>query len=338
MNHKPRFGLMFDFRNPLQWQQPWARLYDATIDFAAWTESLGFDDVWLTEHHGIEEDGYLCSPLIAAAAIAAKTKRVRIGSTIAIAPFYHPVRLAEDVAVVDIISNGRVDWGLGLGYQQGEFDAYGVPFRRRGALTNELLQIVRRLWDGETVTFKGEFFNIKNAKIQPPPVQSPMPLWIGGFNRNALKRAARYGHGYVGTSLINMAKWHSNFVEELAAVGRPPEDARMLSSVLWLLVSEDPEKTFAEVGPHFIHQINTYAKWLSASNGDLFVPVDMDTLKESAQVQIYTPEEAIAYFKGLLEAAPIEGFFGMVPPAGYPLEKLAPHVELFANKVLPAFR
>src|SRR6516162_3825450 len=117
-----RFGFIFDFRNPPAWQRPWADFYAEGLDYIAWLETIGFDAVWLAEHHGVE-DGYLPSPLVIGAAIAARTKRMRISPGIAIAPFYHPVRLAEDIAVLDNISNGRAEVALGIGYREVEASA-----------------------------------------------------------------------------------------------------------------------------------------------------------------------------------------------------------------------
>jgi alkanesulfonate monooxygenase SsuD/methylene tetrahydromethanopterin reductase-like flavin-dependent oxidoreductase (luciferase family) len=110
---KIRFGLWYDFRNPKQWRQPFDRLYGEILDQIAWGENNGFDDVWLSEHHFIE-DGYLPSMLPAAAAIAARTKRIRIPLGVLLMPFHNPVRLAEDIAVVDAISGGRFELGVGV--------------------------------------------------------------------------------------------------------------------------------------------------------------------------------------------------------------------------------
>src|SRR5215467_8784359 len=113
-SRKVRFGLWYDFRNPPQWQQPSDRLYAEILDQIAWAENHGFDDVWLSEHHFID-DGYLPSLLPMAAAIAARTSKIRIGLSVMLMPFQNPARLAEDIAVVDIISGGRLDLGFGVG-------------------------------------------------------------------------------------------------------------------------------------------------------------------------------------------------------------------------------
>src|SRR5256886_12218688 len=150
---KLHFGLWYDFRNPAQWRQPADRLYREILDQIAWSENNGFDDVWLSEHHFIE-DGYLPSILPAAAAIAARPNRIRIASAVLLMPFHNPIRLAEDIATVDVISGGRFEFGVGVGFNHEEFEAFGGPFKERGSLTNPSLEIIRRLLIGVFVTFK----------------------------------------------------------------------------------------------------------------------------------------------------------------------------------------
>jgi len=145
---KLRFGLWYDFRNPPQWRQSSDRLYREILDQIAWAENHGFDDVWLSEHHFIE-DGYLPSILPVAAAIAACTNRIRIVSGVLLVPFHNPIRLAEDIATVDVISGGRFELGAGVGFKREEciFDSsdkdagVAAPIRsmtlnRNGPVTN----------------------------------------------------------------------------------------------------------------------------------------------------------------------------------------------------------
>jgi alkanesulfonate monooxygenase SsuD/methylene tetrahydromethanopterin reductase-like flavin-dependent oxidoreductase (luciferase family) len=171
---KIRFGLWYDFRNPAQWRRPADRLYREILDQIAWSENNGFDDVWLSEHHFIE-DGYLPSILPVAAAIAARTDRIRIASGVLLMPFHNPIRLAEDVATVDVISGGRFELGVGIGFKREEFTGFGVSSKERGARTDQSLDIIRRALSGETITFKSEFFDFQNIKVTPEPVQKPRP-------------------------------------------------------------------------------------------------------------------------------------------------------------------
>src|ERR1700746_3581097 len=165
---KLRFGLWYDFRNPAQWRQPADRLYREILDQIAWGENNGFDDVWVSAHHFIEH-GSLPAILPAAAAIAARTSRIRIASGVLLMPFHNPIRLAEDIAVVDVISGGRLEVGVGAGYKLEEFESFGIPFGERGPRTNQALGVVRRLLDGETVTLKNAYFDLNEVKITPAP-------------------------------------------------------------------------------------------------------------------------------------------------------------------------
>ena len=188
---KLRFGLWYDFRNPPQWRQSPDRLYREILDQIVWGENNGFDDVCLSEHHFIE-DGYLPSLLPAAAAIAARTRRIRIASGVLLMPFHNPVRLAEDIAVVDVISGGRLEVGVGAGYKLEEFERFGIPFDERGPRTNQALGVVRRLLDGETVTLKNAYFDLNEVKITPAPIQRPHPpIWLGGRGASSARPSRR---------------------------------------------------------------------------------------------------------------------------------------------------
>jgi alkanesulfonate monooxygenase SsuD/methylene tetrahydromethanopterin reductase-like flavin-dependent oxidoreductase (luciferase family) len=337
MSQKIRFGYFYDLRNPAQWRRPWADFYAETLEFIAWTESVGFGGAWFAEHHGAD-DGYIPSPLVMAAAVAARTKRLRIGTAIAIAPLYQPIRLAEDCAIIDILSNGRLDLALALGYRRAELASFGLKYSERAALTDELLQIIRRLWDGETVTFHGKHFTIETAKISPRPIQSPMPLFIGGYSDKAVRRAARYGTGYIGH--VHM---YPKYAEAVRACGKGPNQTRFGTMEPFLIVSNDPEKTLHEIAPYALHTLNTYSAWMAEEQRSFTTEIqstyramDLPTFEATQAGIVLTPEQAIAHIQAQRAAGPIESYL-TAPPAGYPLSKFAEHAQLFADKVIPAF-
>jgi alkanesulfonate monooxygenase SsuD/methylene tetrahydromethanopterin reductase-like flavin-dependent oxidoreductase (luciferase family) len=206
-SRKIRFGLWYDFRNPPQWRQPSDRLYREILDQIARGENNGFDDVWLSEHHFIE-DGYLPSILPAAPAIAARTDRIRIASGVLLMPFHNPIHLAEDIATVDVISGGRFELGVGLGFKREEFSGFGVSSKERGARTDQSLDIIRRALAGETITFKSDFFDFQNVRVTPEPIQKPHPpIWLGGFTPAALRRAVQFGDGFTVPGANRSATW-----------------------------------------------------------------------------------------------------------------------------------
>ena len=213
-----QFGLNLEFRNPQQFYRDPAKLYEDIIEHTVWAEGLGYDYIFLTEHHFTHDD-WAPSPLMLLSAIAARTKRVRLSTSIMLLPFYHPVRLAEDGAVLDIISGGRYELAAGLGYRPEEFGGYGMQLLSRSRRADEMLEIIRRLWDGETVNFKGKFFQVDNVRLSPRPVQQPRPpIMVGGYAPNAVKRAARMGDGLVGVT----PQTYEIYVEELRRLGKDP--------------------------------------------------------------------------------------------------------------------
>src|SRR5271166_790176 len=152
---KVKFGYQLDFRNPPNAGRSFADLYRDAFKQIDLAEDLGFDSIWLTEHH-FTDDGYLPSMLPMAAAIAARTERVTIGTYVLLAPFIHPLKLAEDAAVVDVISDGRLRLGLGQGYRAEEFDGFGVPRNQRLGRTVETIEILKQAWSGQRFSFKGK--------------------------------------------------------------------------------------------------------------------------------------------------------------------------------------
>src|SRR5258706_14452758 len=139
-------------------------------------EELGFDSVWMEEHHSVV-DHYWPSPLPVLAGFATRTFRVTLGTDILVAPFYHPVRLAEDVALLDVMSGGRVVLGVAIGYKPDEFALYGVDLEKRGARFEEQLAIMKGLWTKESVSFKGTYYTVE-GRLEPKPIAKPHPpVW-----------------------------------------------------------------------------------------------------------------------------------------------------------------
>lgn len=336
MNTTINFGYLYDFRNPAQWQRPSADVYAEILDVAAWSETVGFTGAWVPEHHGAQ-DGYMPSPLIALAAIAARTKTIKLGSAIALAPLYHPVRFAEDCAVLDILANGRLEMALAIGYRRKEADAYGVDFSKRGSRFDEFLHIVRQLWAGETVSFAGKHYTVNNASIMPQSPRGQIPLYIGGFAEKALERVAKYADGYFGNEEVC-----GLYAQKLREQGKDPAAARIRIQGLFTVVAHDPEKALHELAPYYHHVNNTYGEWLNEDKAiglddPALKPMDLDAFKRSGILEILTPSAAIAKFKAMQMRIAVEHFMLMKPP-GLPAEKFVEYAQVFADEVIPAFR
>ena len=227
---------------------------------------------------------------------------------------------------------------MGVGYRVEEFAGLGIPRNQRGGRANEGLEIIRRLWEGETVTFNGKYFQIENAKLTPEPVQKPRPpLWVGGFAAAAVKRAARYGDGYIGTG--DMKAPYEAYLAELKALGKDTSNPKLAGGNFWLIVANDPDKSWHDIGPHVLYQINTYAEWLEKAGQSLFPHLaDVAALKASGILSIVTPEAAVQMIKDYVAEVPIQRFYTWTIPPGYPIKKMYEHLELFATKVMPHFR
>src|SRR5712692_742201 len=173
--------------------QSHAQVYANTLDECKLAEELGFHTVWLAEHH-FSVYGIAPSLPVLAAAIARETRRVRIGTAVVVAPFAHPVRIAEEFAMVDILSGGRLDFGIGRGYQPKEFRGLGISMEGTRERFDEALEIIRRAWTGDRVTFEGRFYQVRDLRILPRPVQKPHPpFWTAAVSPDTYTLAARKG-------------------------------------------------------------------------------------------------------------------------------------------------
>jgi len=269
------------------------------------------------------------------AAIATRTSKIRLGTGIALAPLHHPVRFAEDAALLDILSNARLDIQLAIGYRNRETAMYGVEFKKRGRMFNEFLEIVTRLWSGETVSFQGEFYNIHDAKIMPPPL-GRIPLYIGGFAEKALERVVKYGDGYFGDPRISDV-----YKDKLRAAGKDPESARIRIPSLFTAVAQNPAEAIDELAPYFHHVNNSYAEWnhedkTADQDGPELSLMSLEEYKASRALDIITPGEAIDKFKRMQSRIPLEHVM-MALPAGMPPEKFKKYAKVFAEEVIPAF-
>ncbi len=332
------FGLLYDFRNPTAWKRPYPKIYSEIFEQIRWADQHGFDNVWLSEHH-LVEDGYATSVLPIAAAIAVQTKTIRIGSCAMILPLHNPIRVAEDAATVDVISGGRFELGVAAGYNKDENVSFGIPLTERGRRMNEELEIIRALLDGEMVNFKGKYYEVTNARLASMTVQQPrLPIWVGGFTPRGTQRAAKYADGFMAVGGPTKELFDS-YVAALQALGKPTSDLRLAGGYFWLIPAVDPEKSWREAAPHVMYQLNSYAEWFEGSGFPILPHIrDADHLRQTGILYVVDVDTCIAMIRGFASAVPLTHYYSFALPPGMPASWIQPHLELFASKVIPAFR
>lgn len=331
-----KFGVWYHLRNPDRWRQPPAVLYARTLDQIAAAEALGFDSVWTSEHH-FTGDGYLPSSLLFLAAVAARTTRMRLGTLILLLPLHHPLRVAEDAAVLDLISGGRLDLGVAAGYRVEEFEVMGVPHRERGRRMDQALAILQGAWRDGPFSFDGPDFHYENVNVTPKPLQRlGPPLWMGGQSRAAINRAARFGCHLLPSSTTEfdiVATYHA----ALREYGRDPNDYR-IKCFRPLFCTNDPDRAWDELKPHFLYQHNLYRRWYREA-GDSNAPdlVDADQLSRQSHI-VGTPDQCATTIRALHQEMPFDEFVFWAHPPGFPVERATESLQLFAKAVVPQFR
>jgi alkanesulfonate monooxygenase SsuD/methylene tetrahydromethanopterin reductase-like flavin-dependent oxidoreductase (luciferase family) len=257
----PTFGLWYDFRNPAQWYTPAGALYRESLDQIAWAESIGFGSAWVSEHH-FAEDNYCSSPLTVCSAIGARTTSMRVGTNIVVAGLHEPVRLAEDATAIGLMTGDRFNLGVGLGYREIEFEAFGRIRKQRPSLMEDAIGIIRNSWSGTSNGYQGKRLSAAAHTVTPVPDTAPL-LLVGGQSPAGIDRAARIGDG-----VITLSNDHCQvYVDALASHGKDAAEGRIYASQ-WSIVAEDPEAVWARIGEHVLYQFNKYIEWGSFEGPD----------------------------------------------------------------------
>jgi alkanesulfonate monooxygenase SsuD/methylene tetrahydromethanopterin reductase-like flavin-dependent oxidoreductase (luciferase family) len=314
---RTQLGVFFDFRNPPPWQRPWVDHYRYQLDLIAEAERRGAGSVWVSEHHNFP-DGYLPQPLTIAAAIAVRTSRLRIGTAIVQAPIRHPAHLAEEIAVVDILSGGRLEVGLGAGYSAAEFALFDTDGDRLLSRTADVYRRVRDLLDDDGVT--------------PRPVQRPFPLWLGFHRPVGARRAGQLGAGLLDLSPETVAEYRAGWNDS----GRDPA-AATVAGVVDVLVADDPDHTWERVLPHYLYQLNTYRQ--AHGRGDLSADEIGDRLATSrpkgtaVKLAVLSVDEAVAVLSDRIRGVPAAHVYTWGTVAGMAEDIAYRHLELLLGPV-----
>jgi alkanesulfonate monooxygenase SsuD/methylene tetrahydromethanopterin reductase-like flavin-dependent oxidoreductase (luciferase family) len=330
-----RLGVAYDFRNPPASGMSHRDLYAAILEQVAWLDSLGLDLVWFTEHHFVE-DGYLPSWIPVAAAMAARTKRVRFSCDVCLLPFNHPVRLAEDLAVLDNLSGGRVEIGVGMGYAPHEFRGFGLPVARRVSLTDEGLAVLRHAFTGEKFSFQGKRYDLQDVKIAPGYVQpGGPPLWVAAMGEAGALRAARFSTNLLPQGLRERTL--DVWADRLRADNRDPSQYR-IGIIRSCLVTDDRERDWGLVREGERRRMEVYNRFRQESGGHGGVA---GITKEQSIPQTWVvgdAEQCVAELSAFIAEYGLTDIVSWAVPPGLRPEQMNASLERYARDVAPRLR
>ena len=318
-----------------------AQRYQESMAQAVVADELGFDSVWLTEHH-FSRHGIVSDSLAVLANLAARTERVRLGTAVSVLPLHDPLRLAESAATVDLLSGGRLDLGVGRGYQAGEFSGFGVDMAEKAERFDEALEVLCTAWSStQPFDHEGTYFRYEQAAPQPRPIQEPhVPIWVATDSASGLAQCARGDFGVLlpqGTSLDVVAAQVGRYRDALEAAGRPQQARRVYLARAAHVAASDEQAWSEAEGPY--QSFLSYADKLrrgTAAEGTVrgYSPFDLNAdLRSSALFG--SPDSVIA---GLtkIHSVGVDRVMLFVHMAELPHEKILSSLELFAREVLPA--
>lgn len=319
--------LRFDLRRAPFSPVDHAALYQAALEMAEYADARGVPLLSLSEHHAVD-DGFLPSPLVFAAALAGRTKQARIAISALLATLYDPVKLAEDLAVLDLASRGRVATTLGMGYRPEEYASFGKDYAARGALLDECIEVLLKAWSGEPFTWRG-----RSVRVTPRAYTKPHPpIQAGGQSLAGARRAARFGLPFQPAS--NDAAMIRLYESECARLGRKPVVLPPGSGeTIW--IARDPERAWRELGPYLLYEATTYASWQPAYQQSSAVhsqAKSLDALRAEGKYRVLTPGECVARAK---QQGPFASLILYPLCGGTPPELGWESVKLLCEEVLP---
>lgn len=318
--------MIFDMRTPAFGVGREAA-YGSALDMAEWADRVGFDVLGFGEHH-CADDGYNPSPLVLAAAMAGRTRQVALRTAVLLAPFYDPVRLAEDLAVAQLASGGRMQLGLGFGYRPVEFAMYGQRVEYRFEVTCNTARLLKKAWTGAAFNYEG-----RPCLVSPVP-EKPVPILLGGMAPKVARIAAEIADGFL-VPLFPPKVWQP-YRDACLRLGKPDPGPYPRQGPTFLWVSEDPEADWQWIAPHILHVLDSYSRWTADAYGTPQGPyaggMTAETVRESGAYKVLRPEDVVTMARELgdhssLYLTPLFG--GIDPEQGWKM------LRLFEEQVLP---
>lgn len=343
-----RFGIgAFTGQVPTGDSRTFHEIYEAELELIRIAEENGFESTWVAEHH-FTQVGWFSAPLTFLAGAATRTRKIRLGTAVVLLPFDNPIRLAEEAAAVDILSNGRLVLGVGMGVREEEFKGFGVPRPERVGRLEESVEIIKRAWTGERFSYKGRYYQVNDVAITPPPARKPRPpIYFGAYAEKAVERAARLGDGFLLPSSLTLAK--ESFTARMATIDRvlaarkvPRKDFEIVFMTQGYVSSTG--QAWAEMKPGFIYWERLLKSFMATETGDYdkgsyAKEIDEDSAEAfRASVVSGTPSEIVEQVERFREM--LGGDYTFVIKLWYPnidFRTTVKAIELFGNEVIARF-
>jgi natural product biosynthesis luciferase-like monooxygenase protein len=349
-----KFGMLHLFESPMGRSEE--QLVCEQIELMEAAEDLGFDSVWPAEHH-FSEYGFCASPALSLAAIARRTRRIRLGSGVVVLPFNHPVRVAEDYAMLDLLSGGRVELGVGRGYQPVEFRGYGVDPAHSREIFDESIEIIRRAWTRERLDFDGKHYRFEDVEVRPKPLQKPHPpIWLAALSEETFEKAGRLGFNLLcspvfGGSLPAARDHIARYRETLAKHGHDPA-AREVGALVMVYAGETQEAARREFADPVIWYFRTFGKYVAPKLGqapvesyewytqirDLASVVEWEQLLEHGAVVCGEADYVTERVAEIRDVIGIDHFLCWTRLGGLARERVTAHMERMRDRVMPELR
>ena len=331
-----KFGLLYDLRNPPRWYKPENELYNEFLEHCEMAEDAGWDCIWICEHHYDPDTNWIPSALTLSAAVAARTKRIKIGTGIIVLPQHDPVRVAEATTVLDHVSNGRFRLGVAIGYRVGEYRADNIDRKERIPRMTEGIKIIQKCFTEDKFSYDGRFWKITDMTFSPKPISKPYPpIYVAANSKPAAARAGRLGvHAFPSANreIANL------YYDALKENGHEPSQFEFSGLNGSLFVSEDPEKDWEEAKEHVMTRSEWYHYYYSEAGQRIGDTTTLETRTQRARERFVDVQGAIDHVEQLIAEVPqmteIVWFAGY---PGMPLSKSNKSLELFAKKVMPRF-
>ncbi len=348
------FGMLHLFENPIGKTEH--RIVKEQLSLMQAAEDLGFDSIWPAEHH-FTEYGYCASPAVTLGAMASVTKRIRLGTGVVVLPFNHPIRLAEDYAMLDLMSDGRIDFGVGRGYQPNEFRGFGIDQEKSRGIFNESLEVILQAWTQDRVNFNGVHFKFEDQPVRPKPLQKPHPpVWMASLSEATFSIVGKWGFnllcapvfGFQGKAADDLI---IKYRDALRSGGHDPA-TRKIGALCMVYCADTTEQARREFADPVLWYYRTIAKYVAPQVGqapvksyelytktrDLASTITWEQLLEAGAVICGDRDHCVEQIRKIRDRFGVSLMLCWTRLGGLDHRKVLKSMELMQKYVIPYFK